>query len=143
MKKLIDLKVLFVAVALLEFTYAICSLTPPSLVQDVTGWVLNADGHWIVKLLGASLFTQGLIAWIFRKDPNLAVAKALAFYQIASATADWIMWIVMADEGIFSTPMSRILVPAAIVSHYLLGILLMTGIVNASNESKEKLHSAL
>jgi hypothetical protein len=143
MKKLIDLRVLFVAVAMLEFTYAICSLTPPSLVQGVTGWVLNADGHWIVKLLGASLFTQGLIAWIFRKDPNLAVAKALAFYQIASATADWIMWIIMADEGIFSTPMSRILVPAAIVSHYLLGILLIAGIANASNEPKQKLHSAL
>jgi hypothetical protein len=128
MKKLVDLKVLFTVVAAVELTYALLSLTPPSLVEPVTGWVLNADGHWVVKILGMGLFTQAAIAWIFRKQPHLGVAKALAFYQIASATVDWVMWLTLKDEGIFSTALSQMLVPMAIVSHYTIGILLVIGI---------------
>lgn len=128
MKKLIDLKFLFTFVAILELCYALLAMTPPSMVESVTGWVLESDGQWIVKLLGVSLFTQAYIAWIFRKNPHLGVAKGLAFYQIGSATADWVMWLILKDEGIFSTPTSQIIVPVAIVSHYLLGILLIAGI---------------
>ncbi len=129
MTKLLDLRFLFVAVAVLEFFYAAAALLiPPSMVQTVTGWVLSADGHWIVKLLGVSLGTQGVIAWLFRKDPPVPLAWALAFYQFGSATADWIMWLVLLDGGIFSTAAGRIGVLAAIPSHYLVGILLVAGI---------------
>jgi hypothetical protein len=132
MRRLVDLRVLFVVVAVLEFAYFLASLTPPRLVTSVTGWVLNADGHWIVKLLGVALLTQAAVAWTFRHTPHLGVAKVLAFYQFASATADWIMWIAMKDAGIFSTPLARVTVLAAIVSHYALGILLALGIARAS-----------
>jgi hypothetical protein len=39
---------------------------------------------------------------VLRNEPHLGVAKGLAFYQLASATADWVMWIWLAGEGIFS-----------------------------------------
>jgi hypothetical protein len=61
------------------------------------------------------------------------VAKGLAFYQIASATIDWVMWLVMKDEGIFDNSLAQTTVIAAIVSHYILGILLFIGI----NKSKK------
>jgi hypothetical protein len=38
------------------------------------------------------------------------------------------MWIAMRDAGIFSTSLARTTVVGAIVSHYLLGILLVVGI---------------
>ena len=132
MRRLIDLRVLFVVVAVLEFAYFLASLTPPRLVTAVTGWVLNADGHWIVKLLGVALLTQAAVAWVFRKAPHLGVAKILAFYQFASATVDWIMWIALRDAGIFSTPLARITVIAAIISHYALGVLLVLAIARTS-----------
>lgn len=128
MKKLTDLKFLFTLVAVVELSYALLSLTPPALVTPVTGWVLNADGQWLVKILGMGLFTQAWVAWIFRKQPHLGIARALAFYQLASATVDWVMWLVLKNDGIFSTPVSQILVPIAIVSHYIIGILLLSGI---------------
>ena len=136
MKKLTDLKFLFIVVAIVELTYALLSLLPPNMVQPITGWVLSPDGHWVVKILGMGLFTQAYIAWIFRKKPHLGVAKALAFYQMASATADWVMWIILKDEGIFSTTISQLLVPTAIISHYIIGILLIVGI------SKNKDHDS-
>ena len=132
MRRLVDLRVLFVVVAVLEFAYFLASLTPPRLVTSVTGWVLNADGHWIVKLLGVALLTQAAVAWTFRHAPHLGVAKILAFYQFASATVDWMMWIAMKDAGIFSTRLARVTVIAAIVSHYALGILLTLGIARGS-----------
>jgi hypothetical protein len=63
-------------------------MMPPRFVQPMTGWVLNADGQWIVKLLAVALLTQAFVAWMFRKAPHIGVAKALAFYQVASATVD-------------------------------------------------------
>lgn len=131
MNRLFDLRVLFVVVAILEFAYFLAGMMPPRFVTPVTGWVLNADGQWIVKLLAVALLTQALIAWMFRKAPHLGVAKALAFYQIASATVDWVMWLAMKDAGIFSTPLARVTVVAAIISHYILGILLVVAIARA------------
>lgn len=128
MKKLIDLKFLFTVVAIVELCYALLSLTPPDLVKPITGWILMADGQWIVKILGMGLFTQAYIAWIFRKEPHIGVAKALAFYQMASATMDWVMWLWLKDDGIFSSAISQWIVPVAIVSHYIIGILLILGI---------------
>lgn len=128
MKKITDLKILFTAVAILEFCYFITAMMPPGMVRPITGWELTADGHWITKLLGIALLTQAYVAWIFRNKPHKRVAQGLAFYQLASATIDWVMWIAMKDEGIFDNPLAHVTVTAAIVSHYILGILFFVAI---------------
>lgn len=128
MKKLTDLRTLLIAVAVLEFCYFLAAMMPPGMIRPVTGWELTADGHWITKLMGVALLTQAYMAWIFRKNPHIGVAKGLAFYQMASATIDWIMWLAMKDEGIFSNALAQTTVVVAIVSHYILGILLIIGI---------------
>lgn len=97
MKKLTDLKFLFIVVAILEFGYFLAGMMPPSMVKHLTGWVHTPDGHQVTKLMGIALLTQAYIAWIFRKEPHLGFAKGLAFYQMASATIDWIMWITMKE----------------------------------------------
>ena len=131
MRRLSDLGFLFRAVAGLELVYAIVAvLTPPGQVENVTGWVLTADGQWLAKLLGLALFSQAWMAWVLRNDPHLGVARGLAFYQIASATADWVMWIWLSDDGIFSN--GTAIVVAAIVTHYALGLLLVAAIRRAS-----------
>ena len=131
MRKLTDLKTLFLVVALLEFFYFASAMLPPDMIRPLTGWNLNADGQWITKLIGLALVTQAYIAWIFRKNPPIAVAKGLAFYQIASATMDWVMWLLLKDEGIFDNPLAKTTVIIAIVSHYILGLLLIAGIQNS------------
>ncbi|MBT8475351.1 MAG: hypothetical protein KJO78_07745 [Alphaproteobacteria bacterium] len=129
MGKVTDLGVLFTIVAIVEFAYAgTALLIPPSLMLSVTGWVLSPDGQWIVKLIGAALLFQGLIAWIFRKAPHIGVAWALALYQIMAATIDWMMWIALADDGIFSTGMAQFTTASSVVLHYALGILLIIAI---------------
>ena len=125
---LTNLKTLFIAVAILELCYFLAAMMPPSLVRSATGWELTPDGHWITKLMGIALLTQAYIAWIFRENPHLSVAKGLAFYQMASATADWVMWLVLKNEGIFNNSLAQTTVIAAIISHYILGILLITAI---------------
>jgi hypothetical protein len=127
MKRLSELGFLFTLVAALELVYALVAvLTPPSQVEAVTGWVLTADGQWLTKLLGLALASQAWVAWTLRNNPHLGVAKGLAFYQLASATADWVMWIWLADEGIFSG--GTVIVVLAIITHYLLGLLLVQAI---------------
>ena len=131
MRRLFDLGFLFRAVAGLELVYAIVAvLTPPGQVENVSGWVLTADGQWLAKLLGLALFSQAWVAWVLRHDPHLGVARGLAFYQIASATADWVMWIWLSDDGIFSN--GTAIVVAAIVTHYALGLLMVRAIRRAS-----------
>ena len=136
MKKFTDLRVLFIAVAALEFCYFLAAMMPPGSVRQVTGWELTADGHWITKLLGVALLTQGYIAWIFRRNPHIGIAKGLAFYQMASATADWIMWLVLKNDGIFNNSLAQITVVAAIISHYILGILLILAINKTSGHEQ-------
>ena len=127
MTRLTDLRFLFRVVVGLEALYAaVAVLTPPSQVEAVTGGVLTADGQWLTKLLGLALASQALVAWTLRNEPHLGVAKALAFYQVASATADWVMWIWLADDGVFSG--GTLIVVLAIVTHYLLGFLLWRAI---------------
>lgn len=131
MNKLSDLRFLFRVVVGLELIYALVAvLTPPGQVENVTGWVLTADGQWLTKLLGLALFAQAWVAWVLRNDPHLGVAKGLAFYQLASATADWVMWLWLADDGIFSN--GSAIVVAAITTHYALGFLLLRATRKAS-----------
>ena len=132
MERLSDLRFLFRVVVALELAYALVAvLTPPAQVENVTGWVLTADGQWLTKLLGLALASQAWMAWTLRDEPHLGVAKGLAFYQLASATADWVMWIWLADDGVFSNGTAIVVV--AIVTHYLLGFLLVRAIREASN----------
>jgi hypothetical protein len=132
--RLSDLRFLFRVVVGLEALYALVAvLTPPSQVENVTGWVLTADGQWLTKLLGLALASQAWVAWTLRNEPHLGVAKGLAFYQLASATADWVMWIWLADEGIFSG--GALIVVLAIVTHYALGLLLVRAI-RAANPTR-------
>ena len=127
MERLSDLRFLFRVVVGLEALYALVAvLTPPAQVENVTGWVLTADGQWLTKLLGLALASQAWVAWTLRNEPHLGVARGLAFYQLASATADWVMWIWLADENIFSG--GTLIVVLAIVTHYLLGFLLVRAI---------------
>ena len=133
-KKIIDLRFLFWVVAVLEFFYFLASMMPPRFVEPATGWVLSSDGHWITKLMGVALLTQASIAWMFRNDPEIRVAKALAFYQVASATVDWTIWIIMAEDGIFNNSLAQSTVLAAIISHYMVGILLIIGIYSHLNK---------
>ena len=124
------LKTLFVVVAMVELLYALTGvLTPPGMVTTVTGWVLSADGQWILKLFSMALFAQAWVAWTLRNEPHPGVAKALAFYQFASATVDWVLWITLAAEGIFASA-SKPMIIGAIVSHYLIGILMVVAIRN-------------
>jgi hypothetical protein len=133
MRKLSQLGFLFTVVALVEAVYAVVALaTPPGQIEAVTGWVLSADGKWLVKLLGFALASQAWIAWTLRRQPHIGVAKALALYQVGSATADWVMWIVLADQNVFSTTLGQILVLISIPTHYALGFLLARGIRRAS-----------
>jgi hypothetical protein len=129
MRRFVDLRVLFAVVAVLELVYAAAALlTPPSMVQTVTGWVLTPDGQWLAKLMGVALASQAWIAWMFRRDPHLGVARALTLYQIGSATVDWVMWLALADQQIFSTTLGKLTVIASILVHYTLGMLLVVGI---------------
>jgi hypothetical protein len=129
MKRLTDLSFLFTVVAVVELVYALAGvLTPPSQMTAVTGWVLTPDGQWLAKLLGIALASQAWVAWTLREQPHLGVAKALAFYQLASATADWVMWLVLADQDIFSTTTGQALVIISIPTHYTLGLLLVRAI---------------
>jgi hypothetical protein len=138
MTRLSNLGFLFRVVAGLELAYALVAvLTPPGQVEAVTGWVLTADGQWLAKLLGLALASQAWVAWTLRNQPHLGVAKALAFYQVASATADWVMWMWLADDGIFSGGTS--IVVLAIVTHYALGLLLLRAIRAASTTAAREL----
>lgn len=129
MRRLSDLKFLFTLVAAVEAVYALTALlTPPGQIEAVTGWVLSADGKWLVKLLGFALASQAWVAWTLRRQPNLGVAKALALYQLGSATADWVMWLVLADQHVFSTTLGRALVIISIPTHYAIGLLLVRAI---------------
>jgi hypothetical protein len=132
-KRLSDLGFLFVLVAAVEAVYALTAiLTPPGQIEAVTGWVLSADGKWLVKLLGLALASQAWVAWTLRNQPHLGVAKALALYQLGSATADWVMWIALADQNVFSTTLGQLLVMVSIPTHYALGFLLVRAIRRAS-----------
>lgn len=131
-KSPLDLKVILTVVTIVEAFYAIAGLMPPRLVFPMTGWVLGPDGHWITKLLAVALATQAMTAWAMRQRPHLGVVKGLAFYQFASATVDWVMWIALANDGIFSNVQARGGVLAAIPSHYALGVWLLLGVRRAS-----------
>jgi hypothetical protein len=126
MSRLTDLRFGFVVVAVVEATYAVLGLLPPSVLGAVTGWDINPDGQWVVKLLAVALASQAYVAWVLRHRPHRGVARGLAFYQFASATADWVVWLTI--PGVFATTQATIGVLIAIPTHYLLGLLLLLGL---------------
>jgi hypothetical protein len=128
MQRLSDLRFLFVVVAALELAYALIGLLPPGALTTLTGWDLSADGQWTTKLLAVALLSQAAVAWALRKQPHIGVAVGLAFYQVASATADWVMWILLSDDGVFAATTAQLLVLVAIPTHYALGILLLRAV---------------
>ena len=126
---------MFVIVALVEAAYAVIGVfVPPSMVSTLIGWNLSADGQWVTKLLGLALGAQAAIAWVLRDRPPLDVAWILAAYQLAAATADWLVWLALADEGIFANAMTRATVIASIPLHYAIGVLLIVAIRRHSRE---------
>lgn len=126
MNRLTDLRFGFVVVAVVEIVYALIGLLPPTMLTTVTGWHINADGQWVVKLLAMALASQAFVAWILRHDPHRGVAACLAFYQLASATMDWLVWLTIPD--VFATTQAKAGVLVAILTHYLIGLLLILGI---------------
>ena len=133
MNRLTSLSLLFRVVAVVELLYAAVGLlTPPSMVFAVTGWTLSPDGQWVTKLLAVALGSQAWVAWTLRNNPPNGVAAALAFYQLGSATVDWVIWLTLADQGVFATTAAKVGVLASIPTHYVLGILLVAAIRSAS-----------
>jgi hypothetical protein len=129
MNRLTSLPFLFRVVAIVELLYATVGLlTPPSMVFAVTGWNLSPDGQWVTKLLAVALGSQASVAWTLRDKPPVGVAAALAFYQVGSATVDWVIWLTLADQGVFATTAARVGVLASIPTHYVIGVLLLTAI---------------
>jgi hypothetical protein len=128
---------MFVTVAVVEAAYALIGvLVPPSMVSTVIGWNLSPDGQWIAKLLGLALGAQAATAWVLRRQPPLAVAWILALYQLAAATTDWVLWLALADQGIFANAMTRASVVVSIPLHYAIGVLLIAGIVRQTNRDR-------
>ena len=137
-RRLRDLGFLFTVVAVLEWTYAAAGiLIPPAMTKIMTGWVLSPDGQWLAKILGLALASQAWVAWTMRKNPHLGVAAALAFYQIGSATVDWVMWLWLADDGVFSTPLGRAGAAVSIPLHYTIGFMLLFAAGRARRGSQE------
>lgn len=126
MSRLVDLRFGFVLVAVVEAVYALVGLLPPSVLTEVTGWDINPDGQWVVKLIAVALASQALVAWVLRHRPDRAVAGCLAGYQLASATVDWVVWLTI--PGVFATTQAKAGVLVAIPTHYLIGFLLVLGI---------------
>ena len=143
MSGIASLPFMFRVVAVVELVYALVGLlTPPSMVFSVTGWMLSPDGHWVTKLLSIALGSQAWVAWTLRDKPHAGVAVALAFYQIGSATADWVIWLTLADQGVFATTAAKIGVLASIPTHYVIGALLVAAIFESSRATAVG-HSAL
>jgi hypothetical protein len=131
-KRLTDLTFLFTVVAVVEVAYALVTLAPPGLLGATTGWVLTADGQWVTKLLCVALAAQAAIAWTMRRTPTVGVAAALAFYQLASGTVDWVIWLTLRDA--FSTVQAQVGIVAAIPTHYAIGVLLIVAVTRARTE---------
>jgi hypothetical protein len=133
MKAFTSLPFMFRVVAIVELLYAAVGLlTPPSMVFAVTGWSLSPDGQWVTKLLAVALGSQAWVAWTLKDRPHVGVAAALAFYQVGSATVDWVIWLTLADQGVFATTAAKVGVLASVPTHYLIGAFLLAGIRSAS-----------
>jgi hypothetical protein len=136
MNRLTSLPLMFRIVAIVELLYAAVGLlTPPSMVFAVTGWTLSPDGQWVTKLLAVALGSQAWVAWTLRDEPHAGVAAALALYQLGSATVDWVIWLTLADQGVFATTAAKVGVLASIPTHYAIGVLLVAAIRSASRRT--------
>lgn len=121
-----SLRTMFIIVAVVEGLYSVAGLfTPPDLIEPIFGWVLSPDGHWAIKLLGAALLSQALVAWVLRDRSLVAVAYVLAGYQFLSSLVDIVLWWMLADQGIFAAGAASWATASAIPLHAAIGLLLV------------------
>ncbi len=138
MKKLTDLRFTFTLIAAIEAVYALAGIfTPPGMVATMPGWDLSSDGQWLAKLMGVALASQAIVAWTLRERPIPGVALALAVYQLGAGTMDWVMWLLLSDQGIFASQTGRIGVIVSIPLHYSLGLLLLAGLARARRGAED------
>jgi hypothetical protein len=136
--KLLDLKYLFVATGFTAFFFFIQAVVPPQFTILTTGWDLSADGQFVLKCAGFSMLTQAYLAWVFREDRDIRIAWGLAITQFAIGNLNWIMFLLLKDEGIFSTGAQvKVFITFTTFMHNILGLLLIAGIMKAKREVKE------
>ena len=134
----------FAVVAVVEALYGLAGLLiPASLVEPLLGWQLTGDGHWLAKLLGAALLAQAAVAWTLRQSPPVGVAWALAGYQFVAVAVDVGSWLLLAERGVFGTPLARVSVLVAVPLHFALGAYLVIAATrDVSHVDPHRVHRA-
>lgn len=137
MDKILDLKNLFIATGFTAFFFFIQAIVPPQYTILTTGWNLSADGQFVLKCAGFSMLVQAYYAWVFREERNIRIAIGLALMQLAIGNLNWIMYLLLKDDGIFSTGLQvKVFIIFTTFMHNVLGFLLVAGIVKA-NKNKQ------
>jgi len=137
MNKILDLKYLTLATGFTALFFFLQAIVPPQFTILTTGWDLSADGQFVLKCAGFGMLTQAYLAWAFREDRDVRIAKGLALTQFAIGNLNWIMFLLLKDEGIFSTGAQvQIFIIFTTIMHNTLGILLIAGIIKAKNIKK-------
>lgn len=133
MDRILDLKFLFIATGLSALAFFMMAVVPPDYTILTTGWDLSADGQFVLKCAGFSMLTQAYYAWTFREERNTSIAKGLALTQLAIGNLNWIMYLLLKDEGIFSTGLQvQAMIIFTTFMHNALGVLLIAGVVRAN-----------
>jgi len=137
MDRILDLKNLFIVTGFTAFFFFLQSIVPPEYTILTTGWDLSADGQFVLKCAGFSMLTQAYFAWMFRNERHIVIAKGLALTQFAIGNLNWIMFLLLRDEGIFSTGTQvKVFIMFTTVMHNVLGILLVLGIRKANKNPR-------
>jgi hypothetical protein len=95
------------------------------------GKLMSPDGQWVARLLSVALASRAWVAWTLSDQPHLGRQSA-GVLQVGSATADWVMWLTLAHQDVFSTAAAWFGVLASIPTHDTIGLLLVLAIRAAS-----------
>lgn len=137
MERILDLKNLFIVTGATAFFFFIQAVVPPQFTILTTGWDLSADGQFVLKCAGFGMLTQAYLAWAFREDRDVRIARGLALTQFAIGNLNWIMYLLLKDEGIFSTGLQvKVFIIFTTIMHNVLGLLLIAGIRKAKREDQ-------
>lgn len=135
MEKILDLKNLFVVTGFTAFFFFLQAIVPPEYTILTTGWDLSADGQFVLKCAGFAMLIQAYYAWIFREERHIGIAKGLVVMQLAIGNLNWIMYLLLKDEGIFSSGLQvKVFIVFTTFMHIALGSLLIAGIIKANND---------